>query len=297
MKLDTVLHRGDDEKPAVIFIHGLGMDKNVWTDPFQSRILGGLFPLRVLLGKYTEDGLHMVQTLFHDLERREYTVVTWSQKRPAGPIEAAVSELSEIGNIARETTKAGIILIGHSRGGLIGRKYLNNDEAVRGLITISTPHRGSSVAGLAKYFSPLGVLLEPLLPRGDKDSLSSSLRRICEFLKSRALKELLPDSKFFKSLKDGRLGGISYISAGGTSPTLISIYNISFPDIFEKIIPEHLYPEEIKKGKGDGLVSVESSKIPWSDEHYNFDCNHVEMLFDKKARDTLLNTVERISQI
>lgn len=295
MKRDIVVHRGDDEKPAVIFVHGLGMDKNIWTDPSRSRILGGLFPLRVLLAKYTKDGPDTVQTLFHDLQRRGYTVVAWSQKRPAGPIDAVVPELIEIAGIARRTTRAGVILVGHSRGGLIARKYLlHKDESVHGLVTISTPHKGSSVAGLAKYFSPLGSMISPLIPDKNKSSMSSSLKRICDFLKSRALKELLPGSKFVKSLKDDRLEGVSYISAGGTNPTLLSIYNVSFPDIFERIIPENLYPEEIKKGKGDGLVSAESSKLPWCDEHYNFDCNHVDILFDKGVRDSLVRLVERI---
>jgi hypothetical protein len=62
--------------------------------------------------------------------------------------------------------------------------------------------------------------------------------------------------------------------------------------IFEKIIPEHLYPVEMKKGKGDGLVSAESSKISWSGEQYYFDCNHAEILFDKKARDTFIHAIE-----
>ena len=59
------------------------------------------------------------------------------------------------------------------------------------------------------------------------------------------------------------------------------------------MIPENLYPEEIKKGKGDGLVSAESSKIPWSNEHYNFPLNHAEILFDKSIRDKLVEAIER----
>ena len=96
-------------------------------------------------------------------------------------------------------TNAGIILIGHSRGGLIARKYLfKQDKSIKGLITISTPHKGSSVAKIAKYLSPLVSMINPLVPNGDKGTLSFSIKRILDFLKSRALKELLPDSKFFQ---------------------------------------------------------------------------------------------------
>jgi pimeloyl-ACP methyl ester carboxylesterase len=297
MKLDIVFHKGSNNKPAVIFIHGLGMDKNIWVNPSKSRILGGMFPLKILLSKRSsEEQPCNFQTLFDDLKFRDYSVLTWSQKRPAGPIHSAVSELNEIMSTAHKMTKSGIILIGHSRGGLIGRKYLlRRDESIKGFITISTPHKGSSIAKIAKYLSPLVSMINPFVSNGDKGTVSFSIKRILEFLRSRALKELLPESNFFKSLQDGPLDWISYASAGGTNPTLFSIYNISFPDVLEKVIPENLYPEEMKKGKGDGLVTAESSKIPWCNVHYNFELNHAEVLFDKIVRNTLLKEIERFS--
>jgi pimeloyl-ACP methyl ester carboxylesterase len=226
---------------------------------------------------------------------KDYSVITWSQKRPAGPIDPAVKELDEIMITAHKLTKAGIILVGHSRGGLIGRKYLmRQDRSVKSFITISTPHKGSSVAKISKYISPLVSMILPLLPDGEKGTWSFSVKRIFEFLKSRALKELLPESGFFKSLKDGLLDGVYYASLGGTNPTLFSIYNFSFPDMFEKVMPENLYPEELKKGRGDGLVSAESSRIPWCHEHRNFELNHAEILFDENVRDMLGKIIERI---
>jgi pimeloyl-ACP methyl ester carboxylesterase len=297
MKLDIASYHGSIDKPAIVFIHGLGMDKNIWVNPSESRILGGMFPLRILLDKKnTVENVEKIQTLFDDLRQRDYSVITWSQRRPAGPIDSAVKELHEIIIEAQKMTKAGIILIGHSRGGLIARKYLfKQDKSIKGLITISTPHKGSSVAKIVKYLSPLVSMINPLVPNGDKGTLSFSIKRILDFLKSRALKELLPDSNFFKSIKDGPLKGVHYASVGGTKPTLFNLYNISFPDIFEKIIPENLYPEEMRMGKGDGLVSAESSKIPWSNEHYNFAFNHAEILFDKDVRDVLGKIIERLT--
>lgn len=297
MKLDIVSHQGSDDKPAIVFIHGLGMDKYIWVNPSNSRILGGMFPLKILLGKKSsEEQLGDIHTLFDDLKAKGYSIITWSQRRPAGPIDSAVSELKEIVKTAHKMTKSGIILIGHSRGGLIGRKYLlKKDKSIKGFITISTPHKGSTVARIAKYLSPLVSMINPLVPNGDKGTLSFSIKRILEFLKSRALKELLSGSNFFKSLQDGPYDWISYTSVGGTNPTLFSIYNFSFPDVFEKVIPENLYPEEMKKGRGDGLVSAESSKIPWCNEHYNFDLNHAEILFDEGVRGILVKTVDRIT--
>lgn len=124
MDLDIVSYPGSPEKPAIVFIHGLGMDKNIWVAPSKSRILGGIFPLKVLVGRYVSGKPRVLHTLFHDLKNRHYPVITWSQKRTAGPILSVIPELTAIIRIARGMTAEGIILVGHSRGGLIGRQYL-----------------------------------------------------------------------------------------------------------------------------------------------------------------------------
>lgn len=296
MKLDIVSNPGDLNKPAVVFIHGLGMDKDIWVNPYNSRILGGMFPLRTLLvRKKSEVEAGTFQTLFDDLKLKDYSVITWSQRRPAGPIDSVVKELQEIVAAAKDITQAGIIIVGHSRGGLAGRKYLSmNSEAVKALITISTPHKGSSVARLAKYVSPLAALLSPLFSGGDKGTISFAIKKVLEFLRSRAIRELLPQSHFFRHLKDGPLEGIYYASVGGINPALFSINNFSFPDSFGRIMPEDLFPDELKQGSGDGLVSAESSKLDWGNEHHNYACNHAEILFDGDVRETLVKMIEKI---
>ncbi len=297
MKLDIALNKGDHDKPAVVFIHGLGMDKNIWADPAKSRILGGMFPLRILLNKISfNETQENVRTLFHDLQSRGYPVITWSQKRPAGPMDFAVSELNEIVEFAGGITKKGIILIGHSRGGLIARKYLvTNTKVMRGLYTISTPHHGSSIAKIGEYLSPLGSMLAPLIPSGKIGLLAGAIKRTADFLRSGAFLELLPGSDFFRTLKDRPLNDLSYASFGGTSPTLFDLYNLSFPDVFEKIIPANFYPEELKKGRGDGLVSTESSRLPWTHEHQNAHCNHAEILFEEGIRAGLVKIIETVT--
>jgi pimeloyl-ACP methyl ester carboxylesterase len=298
MKPDRVFHQGSINKPVIVFIHGLGMDKNIWVNPSDSRILAGTFPLKILLNKRVwQDQSGVIATLYDDLQQRDYSLIAWSQQRPAGPIASVVEELHEIMKAANTLSQAGIILMGHSRGGLIARKYLSEtkDTSVKCLLTISTPHKGSSIAGLSRYVTPLVSLIDPFIPRGNRGSRSFAVKRTMEFLKSRALKELLPDSPFFLSLDDGPLAWVYYASAGGTNPTLFNISRYSFPDMFEKVIPANRYPEELKQGRGDGLVSVESSRIPWADEHHNFECNHAEILFDEGVRNTMVRVIERIS--
>jgi pimeloyl-ACP methyl ester carboxylesterase len=330
-------YKKSKNNPAVIFIHGLGMDRHIWADPSISRIVGDAFSITKILCKkpsVRDLGLSndipdedfsrfsvgekpaSLKTLFQDLRAKDISVITWSQKRPAGPIDAVVSELSEVVMFAHSMTKAGIILVGHSRGGLIGRKYLlKGDKSVRGLITISTPHNGSSIAKLARYVTPLITMINPLVPDKEKGTVSFAVKKVFEFLRSGILKELLPESKFLKSIKDGPLARVKYVSAGGTKPTLFTFYRWSYeankdgehqrwflkpheifsiPDILEKVIPENLYPDELKKGKGDGLVSLDSSRIPWSNEHYSFNLNHAEILFDENVRNTLIKSIENM---
>ncbi|MBI5101153.1 MAG: alpha/beta fold hydrolase [Nitrospirae bacterium] len=321
---------GDRGKPLIIFVHGLGMDEYIWTDPSSARILGGALPITVLLSEKPlrcdtispnisigdlPDPLKL-RTIFHDLRDRGYPTVTWSQRRPAGPVDSAVSELAEVMDRAVRRHEGDIVLVCHSRGGLIARKYLAGGcrkEAVskiRALITVCTPHKGSSLAGLAAYMSPFVKIIAPFISvAGDPSTLKKTMARVTDFIKSSAVSELLPASGFFETLRDGKMDGVRCLTLGGTDPGLFSVYRwkqkrtergslsypeemLSFPGVFEKIVPSMLYPDEMKKGYGDGLVTAESSRLPWSDEHHDFPLNHAKMLFDKRARETILSFID-----
>lgn len=340
MRLDIAFHKGSPDKPAVIFIHGLGMDKRIWAFPEDARIVGGSFPLSLLLSEKPEPvdyGLCKRKpkvkhnkfsagaakggwnTSFDDLRVLGHTVITWSQKRPAGAIAAAVSELKEIIGAHREYTGRGIVLIGHSRGGLIARKYMECEyKSVKGLITLATPHYGSSMARWADYMSPLAAMLSSLIKDSDKKTISSVIKRILNFIRGKALKELLPDSEFFRSLSGFDYGKIHALSFGGTNPNLLSVYRwrlkklselgkvkwllepeiiFSVPEIFEKIIPEKFYPEELKYGHGDGLIRAESSVLPGGAEHHNFNVNHAAILFDTRVREKVIEAMGKIQRL
>jgi hypothetical protein len=125
----------------------------------------------------------------------------------------------------------------------------------------------------------------------------------------------LPESLLFRSLDEGPLQGVYYLSFGGNDPALFSVYRriavrghggnqerwmvraervFSIPGAFEGIFPERLLPDEMKKGKGDGLVSVESSRIPWADEHHTLEVNHAGILFADSVRHKVLDAVARL---
>ena len=319
------VHEGDHKKPLVILIHGLGMDQNIWTDPCSARILGGALPITVLLSEKPAQR-HKVRskitpgdrpdpknlrTIFHDLRDRGFPAITWSQQRPAGPVDSAVAELAEVMDHAGNIHKGDIILACHSRGGLIARKYLaNNKSNVSALITICTPHRGSSIAKLASYISPLVKIMAPFISDNTNPSkLKKAVARVTDFMKSNAVEELLPASDFFQTLSDQRKEGMYYLTLGGTDPRLFGFYRwkektadgkrllcpeevLTFPGILEKIIPSLLFPDELKKGLGDGLVTAESSRLAWADEHHDFPLNHAQMAFDKRVREAITSFID-----
>ena len=329
MNHDATIVGGDTRRPAVIFIHGLGMDKRIWEAPDESRILGGRFPVSLLLCREPLESeldtnaskkfffgtpMKNLTTLFHDLKERGCTVIAWSQQRPSSEIEIAVSELKNIITMVRNCCESGIVLIGHSRGGLVARKYLaRGDERVRAVITLASPHGGSRMARWVEYAAPLVSFLSSLIPDSEKGTLTHTLKKVFDFLKSKAVRELLPDSPFFQSLDDDCVNGVQYLSLGGKDPTLFSVYKksaerimdgdksgrhvmrmqrlFSVPDIFEQFIPERFFPDEMKIGKGDGLVSTESSRFPWTDNHADFPVNHAGILFDEEARALVMETL------
>jgi pimeloyl-ACP methyl ester carboxylesterase len=335
MKRDITIAEGHRDRPVAVFIHGLGMNKCIWESPDQANVLGGKFPVALFAAreprpepreKHEQKGLSgrfylgerptNLTTLFHTLKELGYTVIVWSQKRPSAEIDSAVSELKDIVAIAGDYGKAGVVLIGHSRGGLIARKYLaGGDKKIRCIFTLATPHKGSRMARWVEYLSPLTSFIHRLLPDSEKGTATYAAKKTFDFLRSTAVKELLPDSPFFRSLADRPIKGTYYISVGGRKPTLFSVYRsvierfpdgdkegyvmksakvFSVPDILEKVVPATLFPDEMKHGRGDGFVSAESSRLPWCDEHYDFDLNHAEVLFDERVKQVVVNALNHL---
>lgn len=334
---DIEIVEGCRKKPAIVFIHGLGMDKRIWVSPDEARVLAGQFPIHILLCKRRPAPIQKAQdehrgsksfalrqliigapdcrlkTVFHDLRKEGHTLIAYSQKRPASPIDVATLELKEVLESTRNHSPSGFILVGHSRGGLIGRRYLHHykDTRVKALITISTPHKGTKMATLVKYISPFASFIKPLIPESERGTILYLFKRISEFLSAPAVKELLPDSDVIKSLDDNIVYEVKYLSIGGSSPSLLCFKRItevygdgrkkimakrifSFPDAISGFIPHRLLPSEIRRGEGDGLVSVESAIMPEA-EHYTFSLNHAEILFSKRVRERIINKIKELT--
>ena len=216
MQLDITINKGREEKPVIIFIHGLGVDKGFWTDPGKTRVLGGSVLIKsfaahkprprsnkpdhkLTIGTMPETP----ENIWTDTVKMGFNTICWSQKRPAGPIDIAVKELGYILEYSKELFPGRpIAIIGHSRAGLVARKLMEKTiPEIKALITIATPHNGSSLSRLGNYISPLAPAIKKLLPKDSHSIASDLIKRTHDLLDGKALKELLPVSNFFTTFK------------------------------------------------------------------------------------------------
>jgi pimeloyl-ACP methyl ester carboxylesterase len=283
LELDIVFHKGNADKPLIIFVHGLGMDANFWANPSGARILGGKYPLRLLIPDME------MKNSFEDLYALGFPVLTWSQNRPAAEAMVAFAELTEIMDAL---VRGPVILIGHSRGGLLARMLAErNIDKIVAVITIGSPHHGSTIAKWADHLSPLASTLNKLLDTGKKDKKGSPVQKILAFLGSAGLREMLPDSEFIRSLASGNLSGITAISIGGTDPSIIQLNGKTFLAALSGILPNNMMPDELREGMGDGMVSAASSVWPGASEHRNYYAHHASLPFNDKVRDYIIKIV------
>lgn len=322
MDLDITIHKGDLEKPAVIFIHGLGVDKGFWTDPVNTMVLGKSIPMSVFAAKKPkprsiQKGRKLtvgiipgkIENLWTSVINNSFNTVCWSQRRSVGPISSGVEELDHIVRMTKGLFPGNAIaLVGHSRGGLIARKFMEKTtQGLKALITVATPHAGSSLSHLRKYLSPLSPALKKILPEDTHGAASETVRRVYDLLDGQALKELLPGSDFINKLDDSPVPDIKYLSFGGTETKLLTVYTwmkqdyqiypkvlLAIPDSLLKILPSKIIPDEITPGKGDFMVTAESSVMPWSSKHYDLPSNHISISWNKKVINKTLKLLEEI---
>ena len=322
MEFDATIHKGRADRPVVIFIHGMGNDKGIWLDLLNTKMFAQNVPIKIFAARRPMpppikikkkltigDIPEKIEGLWATLKRREYNLVCWSQGRPVGPIIAAVEELKQVMEIARRVfPEKPVVFICHSRGGLVARKLMERRmPEVKALVTVATPHHGSSLALLGKYLKPLSSAVKAAIPKNTIGSVSRALRRFNELIEGPAAKELLPDSDFFNELSDVPDDRIRYLSFGGTKTQLLTVYKwemrkrniyprpfLVIPDSLIKVLPAAMLPDEITPGKGDIMVSAKSSILPWAGNHYDVPANHLSILWHRR---TIARTVETLETI
>ena len=293
---DMLYNEGSAELPACVFIHGGGMNKYFWADMSRASVGGGAFPISIMLGDYDDHS-----TLYNDLSQAGHTVITWSQSRPAGPAHAAIDELKDVLAKVHTLPHNGIIIIAHSKGGVIARAALQEaailpeGEELKGLITLGSPHGGSELARWAGHVSKLTSYISGMINDAEGRAKSIiAIKSMLDFLQSSGVKELLPDSEFMQSLPQHKPVNTYCLSIGGTDPALINMTeSFAFPASLEKVIPSSIYPDEIAAGKGDGLVSAARAQMPQADEHLDFPVSHSGLVVDPHVRTAVLERIKK----
>jgi pimeloyl-ACP methyl ester carboxylesterase len=271
---------GPRPRPVVVLLHGLGGDRNDWMNPFQDRNwpydherdpkeqdLGvhDKPPLLKLPGIETRyflsprmasnargaDGTDD-RSWWHALLRAGFPVVTYSQvpslmvpfsKGPVAQLKTFMEALQQdvLGDPALSSRQ--VVLLGHSRGGLIGRAYLGDPEVkadpagrfprVTGLITLSSPHQGSHMALLDDKIIGFLDKIEKVVPDLPNDvgrEVINSLKKKADDYVGPHGDEIEPGSPLFRALEaqEPIRSGVRCISIAGTSPRLFRLYLWTF---------------------------------------------------------------------
>ncbi len=312
----------------MVLIHGLGMSDRSWLDPFGESLLDGAVPFDYVLTDLRLPlspsrlpaagilGFSPPLRLSHPpplsfwvfLKREGYGILTWSQEKSRGPIDHAVGELQT--HLAKIPPRDKKVLLGHSRGGLVARKYLQDRrpgwDRVSGVVLLGVPNHGSRLAKLAGPLAWLSSLLGrgkiPLsgaLQKGMSGSNSFLSRSLSGYAREGGIEELLPGSDFMRRLVSGegeeKKNRIPYLNLIGTRTDFIRIFLksstpgrttpiLSLFDGLEGILPRPLVPMEIRQGRGDGQVSVRSAWLPWAGKNQLFSVNHAQFLVNAEVQ-------------
>ena len=99
--------------------------------------------------------------------------------RPYNSTKMDAMELRQtIDKIAAATGSKEIDLVGHSKGGLDARYYLEEgNEKVKNLVMIATPNKGSALADIEMKFREMGM---PIKPSVDDAEVRQCFRDLCE---------------------------------------------------------------------------------------------------------------------
>jgi pimeloyl-ACP methyl ester carboxylesterase len=188
-----------------------------------------------------------------------YDHVRWEQSQPGGPIDISVNELNQVVKATKSAYGVDkVVLVGHSRGGLISRKYVLdkwrdrwNDGGgidVAKVITFGTPHLGAELATLGEEVltsALFGVLLDLIDPIAGAFDLAATLELI--------------GNLFGQQVKET----VEHDILGLLSP-IVDRYWTNFTEFAasgEELRPDSAFIEDLNAGYADAQVEVKGQTL------------------------------------
>ena len=257
-------------KPLLIFLHGMNSDASVF-DAMRSAIRTDGFATASI-------GYDYRQSIADSARHATATLGTALGTKAATP---------------------SICLIGHSMGGLVARQMCEGTDLgatglapkrIKQLITIGTPHQGSNWASLP----PLSDMFS-----ADGMDPSDLMDVILHQPSSAGIRDLIPGSAFLKALNarprrpDVRytaiIGTASPVDASEVDALQQTLRSLDQDGSVVRLIRPRIQPllesfDEMTAGKGDGIVSVESAKLPGVDDNIEIAVSHFEMIQKGKTK-------------
>jgi len=223
----------------VLFVHGFAASKYCWLDPD----IGNLGWVK----DYVHDppprdfGWHSIPppplfivdwTLSKQLtpvgateilDQHNIEWLTYSQKSAFGRIETSVKELEQILKAIKEVYGSRrIIIIAHSRGGLISKYYLSHIQKtpVEKLITFGTPFGGTFLSAIELFRLPSKLFLNKV----------KTVRRLWDVHRERKIesistKQMAPNSEFLLDLeRRGCRPDVKFVNVAGSCSIITNVY-------------------------------------------------------------------------
>lgn len=324
---------GDSELPVVVLLHGCGGNIFDMTAPAQMPEAPGVnydysgpSPADVTIGWSSYPGVGVwsccdldtpkpVRSWRDVLVKYGFRTAAYSQFDPDGflappppnppspnPVEELVAVMAALLEHFPEDTQ--FVLLGHSRGGLLIRKFLKDNpdlaRQIRKVITLHTPHTGSTLANAADLVSAAIQWLQNVVGQIAQVALGWLLKLSQE----NAYQEMAIGSTMLIRLADGEtpLPWIEYYTFGGISVRLTRIR--SWVYTLDSAVPQfHLPPflhrraavelpaispvatslpptvDELTEGRGDLLTADNRTRLPFA-VHQTNPINHAEALWD-----------------
>ncbi len=258
--------------------------ESTWSNNAPDRVV-------VLLSGFqsTSEGAHAVAKAIHSSTGEACLLFHYPNDAPVDESAKRFSEALQQAVLGHPKMK--ISLIGHSMGGLVAREAVESGQLdqllIDQLIQVLPPNHGSE---LADYAGPLEVIehVYRLGSKSSRDGLGPIAASILDGM-GEAKKDLRPDSSFLRELNARpRKKGVRYtVLAGSEGPVRgpgMAVLSVAWNRLkdevqelkaFESRVDRILQCEELRRGKGDGIVSIRSAKLQDVDDFVIVPCHHL----------------------